>query len=289
MHTYIKRCCRLGLIVIDIKNKIGNKLSKKLLAILLIASIISAGCASSVANPVPVAQVGDETKSCDAITNEMQKMITAQEIADGDRNSQIGSNAALAITGIFLIVPWFFMDLGGAASAEQKAAKARYERLQQMQIDKKCPATPVKSINETASMPYLIEACKSHYQNFLAATEPYKAFAISDDGHCGWRSGSSDVSKAALDKCKSFSKQNCQLYAVNNRVVLYKDVLPTDTPQATTVTPARAAITPGAKPMPTSDLPNPAKKLEDLNTMLKKGLITQQEYDAKKGEILRAM
>ena len=45
---------------------------------MLIASIISAGCASSVAVPVPVAQVGDETKSCDAIANEMQQMITAQ-------------------------------------------------------------------------------------------------------------------------------------------------------------------------------------------------------------------
>jgi dihydroorotase len=109
---------------------------------------------------------------------------TAQEIADGDKNTQIGTNAALAVTGIFLIVPWFFMDLGGAASAEQKAAKARYERLQQMQIDKKCPATPIKSISDTAAMPYLIESCKSHYQTFLAATSPFKAFAISDDGHC---------------------------------------------------------------------------------------------------------
>ena len=31
------------------------------------------------------------------------------------------------------------------ATAEQKAAQARYERLQQMQIDKKCPTTPVVS------------------------------------------------------------------------------------------------------------------------------------------------
>jgi hypothetical protein len=31
------------------------------------------------------------------------------------------------------------------------------------------------------------------------------------------------------------------------------------------------------------------KKLEDLNAMLKKGLITQQEYDTKKQEILKNM
>ena len=56
-----------------------------------------------------------------------------------------------------------------------------------------------------------------------------------------------------------------------------------------TTSPARAAITPAPAPMPASDLPNPAKKLEDLNTMLKKGLITQEEYNTKKAEILKNM
>ena len=181
------------------------------------------GCASSVANPVPVAQVGDETKSCDAIANEMQKMVTAQVEADGNKDKQIGTNTALGVTGIFLLgIPWFFMDLGGAATAEQKAAKARYERLEQMQIDKKCPATPiVKQEDVKDGLPV------------IRTTTPM-----------------------------------------------------TDPAQPS---PARAAITPGAKPAPVNDLPNPAKKLEDLNTMLKKGLITQDEYNSKKSEILRAM
>ena len=57
----------------------------------------------------------------------------------------------------------------------------------------------------------------------------------------------------------------------------------------TAPTPARAAIMPGAQAKPVSDIPNPAKKLEDLNTMLKKGLITPDEYNAKKAEILRTL
>lgn len=187
----------------------------KTIAVVLIASIISAGCASTVANPVPVAQVGDETKTCDAIANEMQKMVTAQVTADSDKDKQIGTNAALGVTGIFLLgIPWFFMDLGGAATAEQKAARARYERLEQMQIDKKCPATPITKQEDV------------------------------------------------------------------------KDGLPvirTTTPETSKPSQARAAIT------PSNDIPNPAKKLEDLNTMLKKGLITQDEYNAKKTEILKAM
>ena len=192
-------------------------MNKKILSVLLIASIISAGCASTVANPVPVAQVGDETKTCDAIANEMQKMVTAQVTADSDKDKQIGTNAALGVTGIFLLgIPWFFMDLGGAATAEQKAARARYERLEQMQIDKKCPATPIVKVEE-------VQGGENIIRTTTPITEPSKP------------------------------------------------------------SPARSAIT------PSNDSPNPAKKLEDLNTMLKKGLITQDEYNSKKSEILRSM
>ena len=194
----------------------GNKLNKKITALMLIASIVSAGCASSVAVPVPVAQVGDETKSCDAIANEMQKMITAQVEADSNKDKQIGTNAALGVTGIFLLgIPWFFMDLGGAATAEQKAAKARYDRLQQMQVDKKCPATAIVTEENNAGLP------------IIRTTEPAKPNS------------------------------------------------------------ARTEITAGAKSA--GELQNPAKKLEDLNIMLKKSLITQDEYNAKKAEILRGM
>jgi hypothetical protein len=35
------------------------------------------------------------------------------------------------------------------------------------------------------------------------------------------------------------------------------------------------------------NLPNPLKRLDDLNTLLKKGLITQKDYDLKKAEILK--
>lgn len=177
----------------------------KIIAFFLSISIFVSGCASSVANPVPIAQVGDDTKSCDAIVNEMQKMVTLQTEADGDKDKQIGTNAALGVTGIFLLgIPWFFMDLGGAASAEQKAAKARYDRLQQMQIDRKCPATPI---------------------------------------------------------------------VVEQKVDGGTPITITET-QITTNKPVDS---------------NPAKRLEDLNVMLKKGLITQKDYDIKKTEILNKL
>lgn len=70
--------------------------------------------------------------------------------------------------------------------------------------------------------------------------------------------------------------------AAGGVIVETQSLAPTSAP-----TPARAAIMPGAQAKPVSDTANPAKKLEDLNVMLKKGLITPDEYNAKKAEILR--
>jgi hypothetical protein len=179
----------------------------KIIAFILSISIFISGCASSVAVPVPIAQVGDDTKSCDAIANEMQGMVTAQVEADSNKDKQIGTNAALGVTGIFLLgIPWFFMDLGGAATAEQKAAKARYDRLQQMQIDRKCPAAPT----------------------------PVTAEQQVVDG----------------------------------------------TPITVSAVPVKNQKTGEA---------SPAARLEELNTMFKKGLITQNEFNTKRAQILNSM
>ncbi|QWD20694.1 SHOCT domain-containing protein [Polynucleobacter paneuropaeus] len=67
-------------------------------------------------------------------------------------------------------------------------------------------------------------------------------------------------------------------------------IIETQTTSTTSApTPARASIMPSSKSAQSNDLPNPAKKLEDLNAMLKKGLITADEYNAKKAEILNSM
>jgi|AntAceMinimDraft_13_1070369.scaffolds.fasta_scaffold21349_2 hypothetical protein len=117
-------------------------MKKTIFASLLTLSLINAGCVSSTPNPVPLAQVGDETKSCNAITNEMQQMINKRLEAEGDRNAQVGGNVALGVLGVFLIVPWFFMDTGNAATVEERAAQSRFDRLQQMAIDRQCPTVP---------------------------------------------------------------------------------------------------------------------------------------------------
>jgi len=126
-----------------IKMKTKMKMKKALIASMVAASLISAGCVSSTANPVPIAQVGDDTKSCDGIANEMQQMNNAQLTAEGDKNSQVGGNVALGVAGVIFFPLWFFMDTSNAHTVEENAAKARYQRLQQMAIDRKCSSVPV--------------------------------------------------------------------------------------------------------------------------------------------------
>ncbi|HFC8542753.1 hypothetical protein [Neisseria weaveri] len=117
---------------------------KKAISGLLIATILSA-CTHRTANPIPISQADDASKSCSAILSEMQEMKNASLTAEGDRNAQVGKNVVLGVTGIFLLVPWFFMDTGNAATVEQRAAEARYRRLLDMANERKC--SEVKAIH----------------------------------------------------------------------------------------------------------------------------------------------
>ena len=65
----------------------------------------------------------------------------------------------------------------------------------------------------------------------------------------------------------------------------FRDPLPVaDIPMA--ATPTNSPVTSSTK---TNNLPNPAAKLEQLDQMRQKGLITQKDYDAKKAEILKTL
>jgi hypothetical protein len=60
---------------------------------------------------------------------------------------------------------------------------------------------------------------------------------------------------------------------------------PDKTLEAKTEKPIQADGAKGAKV--SNDLPSPANRLENLDSLFKKGLITKQEYDSKKAEILK--
>lgn len=64
----------------------------------------------------------------------------------------------------------------------------------------------------------------------------------------------------------------------------FRDKPLSEEPNATEIRPATPVSQPTIK---TNTLPNPAAKLEQLDQMRQKGLITQKDYDVKKAEILK--
>lgn len=110
---------------------------KKLLTSLLITCFLTA-CMQTKPNPIPLSQSGDDGKSCSSILHEMQEAKKIQEDSHSSRNTQIGTNVALGITGMLLIVPWFFIDTSNAHTVDMNAAESRFNRLYSMANEKKC-------------------------------------------------------------------------------------------------------------------------------------------------------
>jgi len=95
------------------------------------------GCAGRPAHPVMVYQHGDEAMSCDAIERELE-LIEEQIRELMPKTDKADKNTRLGVTGIFLIVPLFFMDLSKAEQIEVNALTKRYNHLLDIGKTKDC-------------------------------------------------------------------------------------------------------------------------------------------------------
>ena len=111
---------------------------KKLMCVLLCVGMLLAGCGGRQANPVQVYVPGDERRACDSLQTEMAQI--EQEIATKKRkqNNTTATNVVLGITGFFVLVPWFFMDLKDAEGTEIEALQQRNKRLSSLAVEKGC-------------------------------------------------------------------------------------------------------------------------------------------------------
>ncbi len=96
-----------------------------------------AGCGGRSANPVASVQPGDASLSCEALRTEMST-VESQVAALIPDSKKTGKNVGLGVAGLFLIVPFFFMDTGAAEKAEIQAYRARYGELQKTYSQKGC-------------------------------------------------------------------------------------------------------------------------------------------------------
>jgi hypothetical protein len=109
---------------------------KRVFALAITFTLISA-CAGRPANPVMVYQHDDEAMSCDVLERELQ-LIENQILALMPKTDKANKNTTLGVTGIFLIVPLFFMDLSKAEQIEVNALTKRYNHLLEISMKKNC-------------------------------------------------------------------------------------------------------------------------------------------------------
>lgn len=114
-----------------------NKKLRSAVALVLVSLFLLTGCAGRAANPIMVHQFGDDKKSCRAIELELSQI--QQEIArllpDTEKT---GTNVALGVTGVFLLIPLFFMDFTESEKIEVNAFRQRYNHLVIVATDKNC-------------------------------------------------------------------------------------------------------------------------------------------------------
>jgi len=112
---------------------------KHLICFTLIASIlVMPGCAGHEPNPVSVYQPGDKDRSCRSLEVELVKIDQDIKKKKSEAAGTFAWNVFMFAGGLFVIVPFFLMNLKGSAGAEKQALKARKSHLQNIAIDKDC-------------------------------------------------------------------------------------------------------------------------------------------------------
>ena len=123
----------------------------KIILFFITFTLLVSGCAGRAANPVMIQQYGDGSKSCATLENEM--MFIQGEISRlVPQTEKTGKNVALGVTGFFLIVPLFFMDLSKAEQQEVNAYRQRYNHLLLLAREKNCgvEAEEIQDFNKPA-------------------------------------------------------------------------------------------------------------------------------------------
>lgn len=116
-----------------------------ILATTIAVSLFLNACAGRPANPISVAQLGDDSRSCAALIAEMSQ-IDASIASKLPETQKTGTNVALGVAGLFFLVPWFFMDFTESEQIEIEALRNRHTRLTAIGADKGCGAAPSQNV-----------------------------------------------------------------------------------------------------------------------------------------------
>lgn len=102
---------------------------KKPIILSICAVLVLSACAGRKPNPVAEIQNGDAALSCTELGNEITANSKAIEGLIEEKNAKTTQNVVAGTAGVFLLVPFFFMDMKGAAGDEARAYQRRNEGL----------------------------------------------------------------------------------------------------------------------------------------------------------------
>lgn len=114
-----------------------NGITKDALIVLLTATMFFAGCAGQYGNPIAAYKAGDERRSCTSLHTEIAQL--DKEIATLlPKSDKSGYNTVMLVTGLFVIIPLFFMDFKNGEKVELQACRQRRNSLELLAAQKGC-------------------------------------------------------------------------------------------------------------------------------------------------------
>ncbi len=116
---------------------VKENVMRKSVIILLLPGLMLGGCGGRQANPIPTHRPGDTNRGCESLNVEMTQLHADMERIL-PKTDKTGTNLLCGAAGVFLIVPWFFMDFKGADKIEFDAMRNRHNYLLSLYADKNC-------------------------------------------------------------------------------------------------------------------------------------------------------
>ncbi len=121
---------------------------KRIPLLIFVGLFMLQACGGRSPNPIVQYRPGDEERSCSGLKAEIAHNET-EIIKLLPKESAVGKNVVLGVTGFFFLVPLFFMDFKDAEAIEIQAYRRRNLWLGEVAGSKKCSLPPPQVQFET--------------------------------------------------------------------------------------------------------------------------------------------
>ena len=116
-----------------------NKRLKPVIAAIVVVLFVAQGCVGGrSAQPITVAQSGDTKKTCKTLRKETKQILRRIHKMVPYIKKKDKKTVLKMVTGAFLVVPWFFVDLSDAEKVETNALRERYNHLSTLADRRNC-------------------------------------------------------------------------------------------------------------------------------------------------------